>query len=377
VDLGDGPEGVLGDEGVGIGGGGVECGEVFGGASVAEGDADVAEEGGAFDAFDRAFGEEGAEGGVVEGEEVAEAVLEDGGSGLEGGLAGGLGEAVPGAGVEAVVATVDAAAEGAAEFGGDGAFGLDGEVGEAAAGVHAAGRGDGLGGAGGDAAGAGAAVVAGGRIGIEVEGGDDFGEEEPGAEAAVDLHGALAIPAEAGLAGEVALENGAGVHVMALGAAEAGEEGVELPEAFFDEVVVVVVPGVAGDAVGAVPLGPVRALPVGGGEDDEGSGAGDDVAGVGAALGVAGEPGHVSVFAVGDPLLEDIAVGGREGGGDAAVGEAEVEGELADEGLGIVWHRGKVAGDGRGARFFWDGGGEKDKGGVDRGSGMDKPRRRF
>ena len=76
-------------------------------------------------------GEEGAEGLVVEGEEVAEAMLEDGGAGLEGGDAGGLGEAVPGTGVEAVVAAVDAVAEGAPELEGDGAFAFDGEVGEA------------------------------------------------------------------------------------------------------------------------------------------------------------------------------------------------------------------------------------------------------
>ena len=78
---------MFGDEGMGVGGGDLEVGEVGGGAGVAEGDADVAEEGGAFDAFDGAFGEEGAEGLVVEGEEVAEVMLKDGGAGLEGGVA--------------------------------------------------------------------------------------------------------------------------------------------------------------------------------------------------------------------------------------------------------------------------------------------------
>ena len=210
---------MFGDEGMGVGGGGLESGEIAEGAGVAEGNADVAEECGAFDAFDGAFGEEGAEGLVVEGEEVAKAVVEDGGAGLEGGVAGGLGEAVPGTGVEAVVAAVDATAEGAAELEGDGAFAFDGEVGEAAAGVHLTGGGDGLGGAGGDAAGAGAAVVGGFLVRGQVEGGDDFSEEEPGAELAVDLHGAFAIPAEAGFAGEIAFEDGAGINVMALATA--------------------------------------------------------------------------------------------------------------------------------------------------------------
>jgi hypothetical protein len=61
---------VFGDEGVGVGGGGLESREIVEGTGVAEGDADVAEEGWAFDAFDGAFGEEGAEGLVVEGEKI-------------------------------------------------------------------------------------------------------------------------------------------------------------------------------------------------------------------------------------------------------------------------------------------------------------------
>lgn len=59
-------------------------------------------------------------------------------------------------------------------------------------------------------------MVWGGGVGWEVEGGDDFGEEEPGAELAVDLHGAFAIPAEAGFVGEVAFEDGSCVDVVAL-----------------------------------------------------------------------------------------------------------------------------------------------------------------
>ena len=67
------------------------------------------------------------------------------------------------------------------------------------------------------------------------------------------------------------------------------------------------------------------------GEDDDGFGAGEDEGGIGAALGVAGEPGHVAVLAFGEPLLEEGAVGGGLGGGDAAVVKAEGAG-LGDEG---------------------------------------------
>lgn len=111
------------------------------------------------------------------------------------------------------------------------------------------GGGDGLGGAGGDAAGAFSAVVAEGWVWGEVKGGEELGEEEPCAEVAVDLDGGFTVPAEAGVCGEIALEDGAGIDVVALGAADFDEFLVECGEAFFDEVVVVVVPRVAGDAV--------------------------------------------------------------------------------------------------------------------------------
>lgn len=67
------------------------------------------------------------------------------------------------------------------------------------------------------------------------------------------------------------------------------------------------------------------------GEDDDALGAGEDEGGIGAALGVAGEPGHVAVFAFGEPLLKKGAMGGGLGGGDAAVVKAEGAG-LGDEG---------------------------------------------
>ncbi len=101
---------------------------------------------------------------------------------------------------------------------------------------------------------------------------------------------------------------------------------------------VVVIPGVAGDAIGVVGFGAGGALPVIGGEDDEGFGVGNEEAGIGAAVEVFGHPGHVAVFAIGDPFFEDVAMGGGGGRGDAAVGEPEEEGALADLGLEVVGH---------------------------------------
>lgn len=97
------------------------------------------------------------------------------------------------------------------------------------------------------------------------------------------------------------------------------------------------------------------------GEDDDGFGAGEDEGGVGAALGGAGEPGHVAVLAFGDPLLKEGAVGGGLGGGDAAVVKAEGAG-LGDEG-GFELLRGELAVVGDGLR--WLGGGWRaDAGGL-------------
>ena len=76
TDLSHGPSGMLRDQRVLILRRQLQRGEVLRPAGVAEGDADVAEEGGAFDALDGGFDEEGAEGVVGEREEVAEGVLE-------------------------------------------------------------------------------------------------------------------------------------------------------------------------------------------------------------------------------------------------------------------------------------------------------------
>ena len=86
------------------------------------------------------------------------------------------------------------------------------------------------------------------------------------------------------------------------------------------------------------------------GEDDDAFGTGEDEGGVGAAFGVAGEPGHVAVFAFGDPLLKEGAVRGGLRGGDAAVVKAEGAG-LGDEG-GLELLRGELAVVGDGLLWF-------------------------
>lgn len=101
---------------------------------------------------------------------------------------------------------------------------------------------------------------------------------------------------------------------------------------------IVVIPSVTGDAIGVVWLGAVWALPVIGGEHDKGFGLRDEEARVGAAVEVFGHPSHVAVFAISDPLLEKMPMGGRGSGCDAAVVEPEAEGALANLGLKVIGH---------------------------------------
>ena len=106
-------------------------------------------------------------------------MFENGFAGVELGFLGDFSEAVPRADGEAVVAAVDAVAHQGAEFEGDGAFVLDGEVGDAAPSIHGVGRSDRLGGAGVDAGGALATMVGLRGVGGKVESCEEVGEEEP------------------------------------------------------------------------------------------------------------------------------------------------------------------------------------------------------
>ena len=88
------PGRVFRDERIGVVGGPAQGGEVVGRSGVAEHHADVAQEAGAFDPFDRGFGEKRAERVVVQREEIPGLHREDRLAGVETGLAGDLREAV-------------------------------------------------------------------------------------------------------------------------------------------------------------------------------------------------------------------------------------------------------------------------------------------
>ncbi len=193
--------------------------------------------------------------------EGCEGWVDEVGAWCEAGFVGDGRAAVPRADLLADVAAKDVAADSGVEIVGDGSLVLDGEVGDAARGVHTARVGrveQGLCRAGVDAGGAGAAAV-----GMQLEGwlrgewerGGDGGEEEPGAELLVDEAGVAADPAETGAGGEVALEEWASVDVAAgLAGSDDLEVGLDGAETAQKVVVVidgiafgVAIPGVAGD----------------------------------------------------------------------------------------------------------------------------------
>ena len=327
-DFVDGPLGVFGNEGVGILGGSLEGGEVVAGSGVSEGNADVAEEAGALGALDGRFAKEAAEFFVGEGQEVAQAVVEDRLAGMQLAFLRNFREAIPWADGEAIVAAVDAVTHERAKLEGDGAFVLDGEVGDAASCIHGVGGGNRLGGAGVNAGGALAAVVVLRTVGGKGKGREEVGQKEPSAESAMNLDGGLAIPAEPGFVGKVTFEDGAGIGVVTLGSAVLFEEFVELAQAGGDDVVVVAVPGVGGNAIVGRGMGAGMIVES---HHDDGLAAREHDARVRPALGVALEPSHVSVFAFLNPFLIGVGMGSPNGRGHLEVCEAEFAGLFGEK----------------------------------------------
>jgi len=258
------------------------------------------------------------------------------------------GKPVPGANFEAVVAAEDARAHRGTEFDGDAAFQLDREVGDAEPRIEFERRGDGARRARRDAARARAAAVALGRVGLQLQRGEDFGEEEPVAEGAVDEVRVFADEAGARALRKVAFEHGTGVHIpqrACAGAAERVHERGEFSRPLAEHVVVIAEPRVTGDDAGpwvaglgfrlgavwrglrARNLKPGRrnCASVAGDETDHGPRALEHALRLDPFRRVAREVAHVAVASVGDPPLEVRRARGRSRRGEAAVVEAEFE----------------------------------------------------
>src|ERR1039457_4787700 len=163
--LGEGPAGVGGDDGVGGGGQFFQGSAELGKARVSHSDGDVAQETAVAGARDGCAAEKVSEFGLPERSQLLERRREF--AGFKGGVGGNGGAAVPGADVLADVAAEDVRTDGGATLQGDGGAELDGEVRDAEGGIYAGGK-DGGGGAGIDAALAGAAGGGGRGPGGEV-----------------------------------------------------------------------------------------------------------------------------------------------------------------------------------------------------------------
>ncbi len=221
------------------------------------------------------------------------------------------------------------------EGGWNGVFVFDSEVGNAKARVYDAGGDDRAGGAGVEAFGAVGAgfemavwlrLPAGlGLVGLgKVEGGDDFAEEKPRAVGGADEAGVFAYSSKAGLFGEGAFENRAGVDIgfVLMFGGDLFEVGDELFQFFGDDFVIVAAEGVAGDAAVGF-LERFLVVVIIGGEADDGFGFGEDLGEVAALLDFF-HVLHLALMAGGEPVVEGLEVFLFDfGGGEADEVEAE------------------------------------------------------
>lgn len=146
----------------------------------------------------------------------------------------------------------------------------------------------------------------------------------------MDLHGRLAVPSQACFVGKVALENRSGIGVESLGSSVLFEKEVELAQLGGDEVVVIPIPGIGGDAVVG---GWVRTGVIIEGHHHHRLAARQDDARVGAALGVALQPSHIAMLAVLDPILKSVGMAGPLGRRHPQIGKAEFQGFGGEFGL--------------------------------------------
>lgn len=144
------------------------------------------------------------------------------------------------------------------------------------------------------------------------------------------------IPSQSGLRCHVSFKNRTGVHVVTLGAAKLPHCKVEISELFLDDVVVVLIPGIAGDLIGWIRVGRSRVVVEG--KADNSLRAGKNVAGVGSALGIALKPFHVTGLTFRRPAQKLIGMPRPAGRRNPAIVKAELGGNelyvtLGDDGI--------------------------------------------
>ena len=218
-----------------------------------QGGADVAHESGVFRPFDAAAGEQGLKILFRQIGILRQGDARSPGTGPKGRFGGGVRPAlVEGAYFLADIASEDKTVHFMCPFLRNGMFRfpLDGEAGEAAAGIEQAGRHQCAGGTGIQAEAAAAAAVPGRDIGGQCDVDDQFAENHPRAHTGGDDEAVFALPADAGALCPDLFQNRRGIHKSAAAAARRQRLDFvqELLQALPHHLVIVASPGVAGDA---------------------------------------------------------------------------------------------------------------------------------
>ena len=241
-----------------------------------------------------------------------------------------LRELVPGTHQLAIVAPENAVAHRRAQFHGDAAAQLDGEIGDAAPGVQLVGADDGAGGAGIDAPAAAAAVRGSRRVDRQRQVGVQLAEEKIRTGALVEQHGVLADPAQPGVARQRLFQHRRGIDVGAIAEIpdHAADPFGQFLQAIAHQLVVVAAQRVARHVSGiAVAQHLPRVCGAGRGVIHA---HGDDALRAGLKLRRAGAPGtvpghvfHLAVPLGFQPALQVLFVIDEFHAADAGVGEAE------------------------------------------------------
>ena len=87
-----------------------------------------------------------------------------------------------------------------------------------------------------------------GASGRQFKRGENFGKKKPGPKLAVDQHRAFSMPPDPGFGSKVAFQHRPGIDINFCRPPRCGQKAVERPQFFLQHVMVIVTPGIAGDA---------------------------------------------------------------------------------------------------------------------------------
>ena len=144
------------------------------------------------------------------------------------------------------------------------------------------------------------------------------------------------IPSQPRFGCHIPFKDRAGIHVVTLSAAELLHGEVEILELFLDDVVVVLIPGVAGDLVGGIRVDWSRVVIEC--KTDNSLRTGKNIAGVSSAFGITFQPFHVTGLPLRDPAQKLIGMSCPASRSNPAIVKADLGGNelyvtLGDDGI--------------------------------------------